>query len=48
MSLRQIGKKPLLPILISVEIPRIKIKRKLPFGVGMSRGKAYLLVLAYL
>ena len=48
MSLRQIGKKPQLLILISVEIPRIRIKRKLPYGAGMSRGKTYLLALAYL
>ena len=48
MSLRQIGKRPQLLILISVEIPRIRIKKKQPYGEGMSKGKTYLLVLAYL
>ena len=48
MSLKQIEKRPQLLILISAEIPRIRIKRKQPYGAGMSKGKTYLQVLAYL
>jgi hypothetical protein len=48
MNLKLIKKRPLQLILILEEIPRIRIKRKLPFGVGMNREKTYLLELVYL